>query len=194
MFPDDDADPLGRLRAGLERQALETRTVLAFGELTPALAHSVAQQLVLLAARSAEPIRLLVNAHGGQAESGQALFDLIQSLSPRIETIATGAVSEAGLLAFLGAPRLWRYCLPHARFRLRAPAYAATGGDLAAEAGQAARQRQRFAEILAGQTGQPLARALADLERGPWLEAGEAAAYGLVAQVMASARPPGAHP
>ena len=44
----------------LAGQALETRTILMFGEFTPALAQRVGQQLLLLASRSPEDIKLLV--------------------------------------------------------------------------------------------------------------------------------------
>jgi ATP-dependent Clp protease, protease subunit len=102
----------------LAGQVLETRTILMFGEFTPALAQRVSQQLLLLASRSSDDIKLLVNAQGGQASDGEALFDLLRGVEPRVLVIGAGAVAGAPALAFVAPPRAERFCLPHARFSL----------------------------------------------------------------------------
>src|SRR5690348_8872564 len=102
----------------LAGQALETRTILMFGAFTSALAQRVSQQRVLLAARGPQPIKLLINAQGGQAADGEMLLDLLRGLGPRVLTIGAGAVAGAPMLAFVAPPREQRLCLPHARFSL----------------------------------------------------------------------------
>src|SRR5260370_37449922 len=95
----------------LAGQALETRTILMFGEFTPALAQRVSQQLLLLASRSRDDIKLLVNAQGGQASDGEALFDLLRGVEPRVLVIGAGALAGAPALAFVAPPRAQRFCL-----------------------------------------------------------------------------------
>jgi len=177
---------LGGLLAG---QALETRTILIFGAFTPALAHSVSQQLLLLAARAAADIKLVINAQGGQASDGEMLLDLLRGLGPRVLVIGAGAVAGAPLLAFVAPPRAQRFCLPHARFSLaqRFGADLPAGADIVAAAPAVAAQRARLTELIAAQMGQPVEFVARELERPDWLDAEEALAHGLVERIVTSA-------
>jgi len=172
----------------LAGQALETRTILMFGELTPALARSVSQQVLLLASRSPADIRLLVNAQGGEASDGEAMFDLLRGAGPRVLVIGAGTVANAAALAFVAPPRAQRFCLPHARFSLAQHFGAARppGADLLAAATAVAAQRQRITALLAGQLGQPPEKVAPEVERADWLDAEEALAHGLVERIVRS--------
>lgn len=164
---------------------LQTRTVLCFGALTEALAQTVAQQLLLLAANSQLPIKLVVNAQGGAVSAGEALHDVIAGIGAPVKTIGAGGVAGAAALAFLAPPRNQRYCLPHARFALHQALGAAPAADPLAAAEALARQRRRLHELIARQTGQPLDVIARDTEREVWLEAEEAVGYGVVGRIVA---------
>lgn len=169
--------------ADLNASLAETRTVLVFGEMTPALVERVSQQVLLLAARSPAPIKLMVNAQGGSVTTGEALLDLLRGVGAPVKTIGAGAVANAAALAYLAPPRERRYCLPHARFSFFQN-FGAPGGDLLAGAALAAQQRARVAALLAAQTGQPEELVERDLERAYWVDSAEARQYGLVGQVI----------
>jgi ATP-dependent Clp protease protease subunit len=167
-----------------DAQFLQTRTVLLFGTVTPELAQTAAQQLLLLAAQSQLDIKLVVNAQGGPVSAGEALFDIIRGIGARVKPIGAGAVAEAAALAFVAPPRAQRYCLPNARFSLYQPLEADAGRDAIAAADELARHRRRLQELFARQTGQPLDAIARDMERPLWLSAEEAVAYGLVGRVV----------
>jgi ATP-dependent Clp protease protease subunit len=173
----------------LAGQALETRTILMFGEFTPALAQRVSQQLLLLASRSPDDIKLLVNAQGGQASDGEALFDVLRGVEPRVLVIGAGAVAGAPALAFVAPPRAQRFCLPHARFSLfqRSNGGLSAGADLLAAAEAVAGQRERITHIFARQMGQPVEIVAPEMERQDWLDAEEALAHGLVERIVTGA-------
>lgn len=171
------------LGGALDQQLFETRTVLVFGELTPALVQRVSQQVLLLAARSAAGIKLLLNAQGGSVASGEALLATLRGVGVSVKTIGVGAVANATALAYLAPPRAQRYCLPHARFSFH-QTYTAPGGDVLAAAPLVAQQRARVAALVAQQTGQPEELVERDLERAYWLDAAQARQYGFVGQVV----------
>jgi ATP-dependent Clp protease protease subunit len=191
--PDDSGADFGGLGDLLAGQALQTRTILMFGEVTAALAQSISQQILLLASRSPADIKLMINAQGGLASDGQALFDLLRGSGPRVLVVGTGAVANAAALAFVAPPRSQRFCLPHARFSLRqyfgraglgvGPASTA---DLAAAAERLAAERKRVSALFAEQLGQPAERVAAEIERADWLDAEEALAHGLVERIVRS--------
>ena len=176
---------LDNLLAG---QAMETRTILMFGEFTPALAQRVSQQLLLLASRSRDDIKLVMNAQGGLASDGEALFDLLRSVEPRVLVIGAGVVAGAPALAFVSPPRAQRFCLPHARFALsqRFSGGLPAAADVLAAARAIAAQRERIIQIFAEQLGQPREVVAPEVERQDWLDAPEALAHGLVERIVTS--------
>src|SRR5262245_13495655 len=145
----------------LSGQALDTRTILMFGDFTPALAQRVSQQLLLLAAHGPEDIKLVMNAQGGQASDGEMLFDLVRGLRPRVLVIGAGTVAGGAVVAFVAPPREQRFCLPHARFSLAQrmdvslPAGADAAMALAVMRAAVARQ-ERLEKLFAEQMGQPI--------------------------------------
>ncbi len=176
-----------------ERQSLQTRTVLFFGEVTPALAQTVTEQLLLLASQSPADIKLVINAQGGEVSTGEALYDVIGGIGARVKVIGTGAVSQAAALAYVAPPLAQRFCLPHARFALYQALAGAAGlqardpASIVAAANELAKQRRRLHELFARRTGQPLDIIARDMERPVWLEAEEAVRYGLVGKVVTGA-------
>ena len=130
---------------------LQTRTVLLFGEVTPALAQTATEQLLVLAARSEAGIKLVVNAQGGAVSTGEALYDVVAGLGQRVLVIGAGAVSHAAALAFVAPPVGQRFCLPHARFSLQQ----SLGGGGFARQDLLAQQRRRLQALFARQTHMP---------------------------------------
>jgi ATP-dependent Clp protease protease subunit len=178
----DDPDGLDALSHG---SALETRTVLLFGEVTAAAARRVTKQLLLLRARSGEAIRLVINAPGGQWEAAEALFDVVRAAGAPVSTVGTGMVAGAAALVYAAPPRERRLSLPHARYSLfqTFESLAGLGGDVLARAQLLDLQRKRAAAIFARQTGQPEELVERDLAQRHWLSAEEARQYGLVGAI-----------
>lgn len=180
----------GEFGSSLGGAMAETRTVLLFGPLTEALAHGASQQLLLLAARAAAPIKLVVNAQGGPLAAAEGLFDLIRGVGVPVKTIAAGAVANAAALVYAAPPRERRFSLPHARFTLYQPFEAPampcreTLAAVQAAAHWVAQQRARLARLFAEQTGQPEELVERDIENRAWLDAAEEQRYGLVGQVV----------
>lgn len=171
----------------LER-LLKTRTILLFGEIDQEAAKLVTEQLLVLATESDDDIRLYLNSPGGHVESGDTIFDMIRFVKSRVVVIGTGWVASAGALIFAAPPREHRYCLPNTRFLLHQPWGGIRGGaaDIAIEAEEIVKMRERLNKILAEQTGQPLERVRRDTDRNFWMTAQEALDYGLVGQIVAS--------
>ncbi|HKQ70298.1 MAG TPA: ATP-dependent Clp protease proteolytic subunit, partial [Polyangiaceae bacterium] len=67
-----------------------SRTVLVFGEIHSTLAESVTAQLLALAARGREPIRMLINSQGGHVESADTIHDVVRFVEPEVRIVATG--------------------------------------------------------------------------------------------------------
>lgn len=174
--------------ASLMEKMLKTRTILLFGGIDQKMAHRVTEQLLMLAADSDDDIKLFINSQGGHVESGDTIFDMIRYVKPKVKIIGTGWVASAGALIYVSVPREDRYCLPNTRFMIHQPAGGVRGqaADIAIEAGEILKMRQRLDQIFADQTGQSIERVRKDTNRNYWMSATEAKEYGLVGHIVHS--------
>jgi ATP-dependent Clp protease protease subunit len=186
---DDDAknDKAERPASSLmEQLAFKSRFVMVFGEIDDKVARSVCERLILLSQESDAPIQMLISSPGGHVESGDAIHDMIRFVRAPVTTIGSGWVASAGTHIFLAAPKERRVCLPNTRFMIHQPSGGAGGraSDIAIQAQEIIKMRERIARVIAKETGQKLERVMADIDRDHWMSAAEAIDYGLVSRVI----------
>jgi ATP-dependent Clp protease protease subunit len=171
-----------------DQKLMESRTVLLFGEINMDVARDITKQLLVLDAESDEPIKMIINSPGGHVESGDTIFDIIRFIKAPVKVIGTGWVASAGALIFVAADKENRYSLPNTRFLLHQPMGGARGqaSDIAIEAEEILKMRQRLNETFAEQTGQSLERIEEDTDRNFWMSAAQAKEYGLVGEIVSS--------
>jgi ATP-dependent Clp protease protease subunit len=169
-----------------ERYTFKSRFVLVFGEIDHELAQKTCERLIALSQESDAPIRVLVSSPGGHVESGDAIHDMIRFVRAPVTTIGTGWVASAGTHIFLAAPRDRRICLPNTRFMIHQPGGGAGGraSDIAIQAREILRTRDRVARVISRETGQPLDKVRTDMERDFWMNAEEAIEYGIVSRIV----------
>jgi ATP-dependent Clp protease protease subunit len=174
-------------RSGLfEQLSFKSRFVMVFGEIDDKLARSVCERLIALSQESEAPITMLISSPGGHVESGDAIHDLIRFVRAPVTTVGTGWVASAGAHIFLAPPKERRVCLPNTRFMIHQPAGGAGGQatDIAIQAQQIIKTRERIAKVVAQQTGQKLEKVQADMDRDYWMDASEAVGYGIAARII----------
>jgi len=169
-----------------ERLAFKSRFVLLFGEIDHAIARAACERLIALAQDSDAPITVLLSSPGGHVESGDAIHDLIRFVRAPVTTVGTGWVASAGTHVFLAAPKERRVCLPNTRFMIHQPSGGAGGQstDIAIQAKEILRTRERIARVISTQTGTPIEKVRVDMERDYWMSAGEAIEYGIVSRIV----------
>jgi ATP-dependent Clp protease protease subunit len=172
----------------LHQKLLETRTILLFGEIDMDKAQAISGQLLVLAAESNDPIKLIINSPGGHVESGDTIFDMIRFVKAPVQVIGTGWVASAAALIYAAAEKDNRFSLPNTRFLLHQPMGGARGqaADIAIEAEEILKMRRRLNEIFAEQTGQLVEKVEEDTDRNFWMSAKEAQEYGLVTKIIQS--------
>lgn len=184
--PGDKAEKSDKAGNLAERLVFQSRFILVFGEINPAVARTTCEKLIAMAQESDAPIHVLVSSPGGHVESGDAIHDMIRFVRAPVTTIGTGWVASAGTHIFLAAPRERRVCLPNTRFMIHQPGGGAGGQatDIAIQAREILRIRERIARHTAAATGQPLEKVQADMERDYWMNAQEAIDYGIVSRII----------
>lgn len=182
------AEETRKPKKSLMERLLETRTITIFGEINMKLAQDVTEKLMLLAADSDDDIKIFINSPGGHVESGDTIFDMIRFIKPKVKIVGTGWVASAGALIYAAVDKENRYSLPNTRFLLHQPMGGVRGQaqDIAIEAEEIIKMRERLNRIFSEQTGQPLEKVAKDTDRNFWMSAKEAVDYGLVGHIVSS--------
>lgn len=186
--PEDEQDKEKSSDPGIAKKLLDSRTILLFGEINMEVAREITKQLLVLDAESHEPIKIYINSPGGHVESGDTIYDMIRFVESPVKVIGTGWVASAGALIYVAAEKENRYSLPNTRFLLHQPMGGARGQatDIAIEAEEILKMRERLNQIFADQTGQSLEKVEEDTDRNFWMSTEEAKDYGLVAHIVDS--------
>jgi ATP-dependent Clp protease protease subunit len=169
------------------QRLFKARTIIISGEITQELSEKVTAQLLTMTAESSTlPITIYLNSQGGHVEAGDTIHDMIRYVLPKVRIVGTGWVASAGALIYVSVPREDRFCLPNTRFLLHQPAggMGGTASDIAIEAREIVKMRERLNDIFARETGQSVERIEDDTHRNFWLGADEAKAYGLVGSII----------
>ena len=179
-FPPASANPMAQ-------KLFKARTVIISGEINQVVAERTMTQLLALAAESDDQITVYINSQGGHVEAGDTIHDVLRFIAPPVRVVGTGWVASAGALIYVAVPRKHRYCLPNTRFLLHQPAggMGGTASDIAIEAREIVRMRERLNRIFARETGQSIERIEDDTLRNFWLDAEAAREYGLVGKIIA---------
>ena len=171
----------------LEEQLIfRSRYIMVFGEINDKLAHAVCRRLLALSEDSDAPISMLISSPGGHVESGDAIHDMISFVRAPVVTIGAGWVASAAAHIFLAPPRERRLCLPNTRFMIHQPAGGAGGraADIAIQAREILKIRERIAAAIAERTGQPIEKVRTDIDRDYWMSAEESIEYGIVSRIV----------
>ncbi len=179
--------PMKEPESPLIHRMLKTRNILLSGEINKELAERVIRQLLLMEAEGGEePIKVLIDSPGGDADAGFAVFDMMRFISPPVITIGMGLVASAAAIVLLAAPRERRVGLPNSHFLIHQPLSGIRGvaTEIEIHARELDRLRRKINHLIAEQTGQPLEKVERDTDRDFWMTADEAKGYGLISRIV----------
>jgi ATP-dependent Clp protease protease subunit len=173
----------------IDEKLFRSRNIIIAGPINQDVTRSVSERLLALAGESDDDVFLYINSPGGHVESGDTIHDLVKFIGPQVKVIGTGWVASMGAIIYLAAERENRFCLPNTRFMLHQPAGGAGGpaADIAIQAREIVKTRERLNRIIEAGTGQPYERVEKDTDRDFWMNAEEALDYGIVGKVITSA-------
>ena len=174
---------------GLQKEILDSRTIIVSEEVSPELAKKVFQQLVILNRRSEEdPVYVYINSPGGCADSGFAIYDMLRYFKAPVITICSGLCASAAVMIYLGADKGKNYSLHNSRFLLHQPSTGIRGSasDIEITADEINKIRERYDGVVSEITGKTKRQVAADADRDFWMSAQEAKKYGLVTKIITS--------
>jgi ATP-dependent Clp protease, protease subunit len=114
----------------------------------------------------------------------------MQWVTNDVATVSMGMAASMGQFLLCAGTPGKRYALPHSKIMMHQPSggLGGTASDIKIQAEQMLHTKRQMAELIAGHTGQTVEQINRDSDRDRWFNAQEAKEYGLVDEVVASAR------
>lgn len=168
---------------------LKDRIVFVGAPIESQLANSVIAQLLHLAAEDPDKdIHMYINSPGGEMTAGFGIYDTMQIIKPKVNTICTGMAASFGALLLLAGAKGYRCSLPNSEIMIHQPHGGAQGqaSDIAISAKRILRLREQSVRITAERTGQPEEKVARDMERDFFMSAEEALEYGIIDKIVTS--------
>ncbi|WP_055070833.1 ATP-dependent Clp endopeptidase proteolytic subunit ClpP [Clostridium massiliamazoniense] len=166
---------------------LKDRIIMLSGEVNDVTSNLIVSQLLYLESEDPDKdIYLYINSPGGSITSGMAIYDTMQYIKPDVSTICIGMAASMGAFLLSSGAKGKRYALPNSEIMIHQPlgGFQGQATDIDIHAKRILKIKDNLNKILSDNTGQSLEKIKVDVERDYFMEAAEAAEYGLVDKVI----------
>ena len=166
---------------------LNDRIIMLCDEVNDQTASLVVAQLLYLESQDPDKdISLYINSPGGSVTAGMAIYDTMKYIKCDVSTICIGMAASMGAFLLSAGTKGKRYALPNSTSMIHQPLGGTQGQatDIEIHTRYLLDTKKRLNAMLAEATGQPLVVIEKDTERDNFMTAEQAAAYGLIDQVM----------
>jgi ATP-dependent Clp protease, protease subunit len=170
---------------------LRDRIIMLGTPIDDQIANLICAQLLFLDHENPErDIRLYIDSPGGSVYHGLFIYDTMQALRCDVQTYACGLTASMGAVLLAAGTHGKRFALPNTRILIHQGSAGFRGNvpDIEIVARETLLLTTRLVEIMALHTGQDFDVIKRDTERDKYMSAEEAAAYGIVDQVLDSPR------
>jgi ATP-dependent Clp protease, protease subunit len=170
---------------------LKDRIIFLGTAIDDQVANTVIAQLLFLQTEDPEKdIHIYINSPGGIVTSGLAIYDTMQYVKPDICTYCIGQAASMGALLLTAGTKGKRFSLPHSRIMLHQPlgGFQGQATDIEIHAREILKVKDTLNKIISTHTGQQLDKIRRDTDRDFFMSGHEAKDYGLVDQVIDTAK------
>jgi ATP-dependent Clp protease protease subunit len=182
-----EQSPRGERAYDIYSRLLKDRIIFLGSAVDDDVANLVIAQLLFLEAEDPEKdVHLYINSPGGSVTAGLAIYDTMQYVRPDVATICLGQAASMGAWLLAAGAHGKRMGLPNSRIMIHQPmgGFQGQATDVDIQAREILKLRQRMNEILAFHVHKPVDQIAKDTERDYYMSGEEAAAYGLIDQVV----------
>ena len=170
---------------------LKDRIVFLGTAINDDVANVIIAQLLFLDSEEPEKdIMLYINSPGGHVSAGLAIYDTMQYLHCDVATICMGQAASMGSFLLAAGTKGKRYALPHARVMIHQPlaGFQGQATDIEIHTKEILKTRDTLNELYSKHTGQPVERIKSDTDRDNFMSSATAKEYGLIDEVLVTAK------
>ncbi|MEK7132654.1 MAG: ATP-dependent Clp protease proteolytic subunit [Patescibacteria group bacterium] len=166
---------------------LKERIVFLGGSIDSEVANLVIAQLLFLASEDPKKdISFYINSPGGSVSATLAMIDTMNHIRPDVSTVCVGVAASGAAWILSAGAKGKRFVLPNSEVMIHQPLGGAEGqaSDIEITAKHILSTRDRLNKIMAKNTGQPVKKIEADVDRDFFMTAEESVKYGIVDKVL----------
>ncbi len=166
---------------------LRDRIVFLGTAVTDDIANVIIAQMLFLESEDPDKdIHFYINSPGGLVTAGLAIYDTMQYIKPKVETLCMGQAASMAAILLAAGEKGKRFALPHARIMIHQPmgGFQGQAADIDIQAKEILRMRDDLNQILVNHTGRPVDQIRRDTDRDFFMSGAEAKEYGLVDEVI----------
>ena len=166
---------------------LRDRIVFLGTQITDDIANVIIAQMLFLESEDPDKdIHFYINSPGGLVTAGLAIYDTMQYIKPKVETLCMGQAASMAAILLTAGQKGKRYALPHTRIMLHQPmgGFSGQASDVDIQAREILRLRDELNQIVVNHTGRPMEQIQRDTDRDFFMSGAEAKEYGLVDEVI----------
>ena len=170
----------------LYSRLLKDRIIFVGTPINDQVANAIIAQLLFLESDDADKdIFMYINSPGGAVTSGLGIYDTMRYVKPDIVTVCIGQAVSMGCFLLSGGTPGKRFSLPHTSIMMHMIRGGQQGPvpDVIIEHEEMIKKNDLLMEILAKNTGRPLAEIKAVFERDKWMTPTEAKAFGIIDEI-----------
>ena len=153
-------------------------------------ANIINSQLMYLNSIGEDDIKMFINSPGGSVIDGLSIYDVMNYVTPDVSTYCIGMCASMGSILLSSGAKGKRYSLPNGEVMIHQVSGGAQGqfSDMEIAVKHAGRLQDKLYNILAENTGKPFEQIQKDADRDNWFTAQEALDYGLIDEIIKTAR------
>ena len=147
----------------------------------------IAQLLFLQAEDSKKDISLYINSPGGSVTATLAIIDTMNYIKNDVSTICVGLAASGGAWLLSAGKKGKRFVLQNSEIMIHQPLQGGIEGqasDIEITAKQIIKTKEKLAKMMSENTGQPLKKIEADVDRDFYMSAEEAKKYGIIDKIL----------
>jgi ATP-dependent Clp protease protease subunit len=186
-----EQSPRGERAYDIYSRLLKERIIFVGTPIDDVVANTIIAQLLFLQAEDQnKDISMYINSPGGVVTAGLAIYDTMQYIKTPVSTICIGQAASLGALLLAAGEKGKRFALSNSRIMIHQPLGGAQGQatDVEIQTREIMRVKKLLNEIFSRHTGQPLTKIEKDTDRDFYMSAEEAVKYGLVDEVIRTAK------
>jgi ATP-dependent Clp protease protease subunit len=146
----------------------------------------IAQMLFLESEDPDKDIHFYINSPGGLVTAGLAIYDTMQYIKPKVETLCMGQAASMAAILLTAGQKGKRFALPHSRIMLHQPmgGFQGQATDVEIQAKEILRLREDLNQILVTHTERAVEQIQKDTDRDFYMSGAQAKEYGLIDEVI----------
>ncbi|WP_343189373.1 ATP-dependent Clp endopeptidase proteolytic subunit ClpP [Buchnera aphidicola] len=178
-----ETTPRGERSYDIYSRLLKERIIFLTGTINDNTANLIVAQLLFLESENPnKDISLYINSPGGIISSGMSIYDTMQFIQPKVNTICIGQACSMGAFLLASGEKGKRFSLPNSRIMLHQPigGYQGQASDIEIHTNEIIKIKKKLNEIISLHTGMPIKKIIKDTERDYFLSANKSITYGLI--------------